>query len=233
MSFENICILLFTLSLIFTLKFSHQTTKAFLVNKTNLKPKIQEDLHEIHFSGSWHISDKWRRVNVSLWDLQAAIHQTLQSTIDDNHCRVNVAQLTIHHYISANKLWNTRSWDMCLSYIGAIHFRLSKKVGILSQPGGRRVFRNANFFKSPYVTPLSYVTCVRQDRHLWMGSFHTLPLVKSRLIDGSQEVGLARGISRVTIIIMSSSHSIIIIIIMNICNLDRAKQVNLNNSAAL
>ena len=127
MSFENICILLFTLSLIFTLKFSHQTTKVFVANKTNLKPKIQEDLHEIHFSGSWHISDKWRRVNVSLWDLQAAIHQTLQSTIDDNHCRVNVAQLTIHHYTCANKLWNTRSWDMCLSYIGVIHFRLSKK----------------------------------------------------------------------------------------------------------
>ena len=51
-SFENICILLFTLSLIFTLKFSHQTTKVFVADKTNLKPKIQEDLHEIHFSGS-------------------------------------------------------------------------------------------------------------------------------------------------------------------------------------
>ena len=109
---------------------------------------------------------------------------------------------------------------------GDIHFRLSETVGILSQPGGRKVFRNANFFKSSYVTPLSYVTCVRQDRRLWMGSFHTLPLVKSRLIDGSQEVGLARGISRVTIIIVSSSHSIIIIIIMNICNVDRAMQVS-------
>ena len=105
---------------------------------------------------------------------------------------------------------------------GDIHFQLSKIVEIFW-----------DFFKSSYVTPLSYVTCVRQDRHLWMGSFHTLPLVKSRLIDGSQEVGLARGISRVTIISMSSRHSIIIIIIMNIYNVVRAMQVSLNNISAL
>ena len=32
--------------------FEFETAKVFVANKINLKPKIQEDLHEIHFSGS-------------------------------------------------------------------------------------------------------------------------------------------------------------------------------------